>query len=45
MLSLHLPTRFTRFGRLYSESDHAAWAVLAIAVVTAVLIFLAFLSR
>ncbi len=45
MLNLHIPPGLARFGRFFSESDHTAWGVLAIAIITAVMIFAVFLSR
>lgn len=45
MLNLHIPPGLARFGRFFSESDHTAWGVLAVAIISGVLIFLAFLSR
>jgi hypothetical protein len=45
MLNLHISPGLARFGRFFSESDHTAWVVLALAIISAGLIFAAFLSH
>ena len=45
MLNLHVPPGLARVGRFFSESDHTAWGVLAFAIISAALIFAAFLSH
>jgi hypothetical protein len=45
MLNLHVPPRLVRAGRFFAESDHTAWGVIAVAIVTFALIVAAFLWR
>jgi hypothetical protein len=45
MLNLHVPPRLARAGRFFTESDHGAWAVIAVGIVTFALIVAAFMWR
>jgi uncharacterized integral membrane protein len=45
MLHLHVPPRLSHFGQFFAESDHTAWVVLLVAVVTGALIVAAFLMK
>jgi hypothetical protein len=45
MLNLHVPPTVARFSRLFKDSDHTAWAVLALAVASAAAICAVFLLK